>query len=315
VEQNIKGAGGGDLTATEWLSLNDQNRAIALDYALKPRTREIYGTSGGKVLLRYFRKHHDKYHELVSRLPELQTFFSEIPADADPSLLVPFWNNGWFPPLDAISLCALLYIHRPKRYVEVGSGNSTKFARAIIDRFELPTQVISIDPYPRADIDQLCDRVYRYPLEDAPRDIFDDLTEKDIFFIDSSHRSFQNSDVTVFFLEVLPSFAPSMIYGIHDIFLPFDYPESFVPRFYNEQFLLATYLLGGTSDEAVFPCSYVAAHAGEFDPLLKFGEQIGIGDTVLGGGAFWARKGVSPYEAEQRSRQERSSADKNDRAG
>ena len=65
------------------------------------------------------------------------------------------------------------------------------------------------------------------------------LSAGDMVFIDNSHRAFQNSDVTVFFTEVLPALPAGVAYGIHDIFLPDDYPAGWSDRFYNEQYLLA----------------------------------------------------------------------------
>ena len=291
VEQQIKGAGGGELSGAEWLALNTQNRAIAIDYAMKPKVRNVRTSAGGERLAAYFDRHAANFATLSGLIAELHPFFKAIPADADPAELTPFWNNGWFPPLDAMVLCMLIYANRPRRYVEVGSGNSTKFVRHAIRELGLDTKIISIDPYPRADIDRLCDEVVRQPLEDLDVAFFDDLDTNDILFIDSSHRSFQNSDVTVFFLEILPALQPGMIYGIHDIFLPFDYPESFVPRFYSEQYLLATYLLGGMRDEVVFPCYHVAHHPEHHRPWRAFGDDLGLGEGVLNGGAFWARKG------------------------
>src|SRR5262245_13665208 len=44
----------------------------------------------------------------------------------------PYWINGWVPALDSIALYSLLALHNPRHYVEVGSGNSTKFARRAI---------------------------------------------------------------------------------------------------------------------------------------------------------------------------------------
>lgn len=297
VEQQIKGADGGELSGEEWLALNDQNRAIAIDYALKPRVREVRASAGGKRLSTFFDRHAASFAKFAGLIPELRSFFRSIPADADPAGLTPFWNNAWFPPLDAMVLCMLIYANRPRRYVEVGSGNSTKFVRYMIREIGLDTKIISIDPFPRADIDRLCDEVVRQQLEDLDIAFFDDLDTRDILFIDSSHRSFQNSDVTVFFLEILPALPPGMIYGIHDIFLPFDYPESFVPRFYNEQYLLASYLLGGMHDEVVFPCYHVAHHPDYHRPWRVFGDELGLGEHALYGGAFWARKARPPFAA------------------
>ena len=45
----------------------------------------------------------------------------------------PFWDNGWFPPLDALAIMGLIKKFKPKIYCEIGSGNSTKFARKAID--------------------------------------------------------------------------------------------------------------------------------------------------------------------------------------
>ena len=40
------------------------------------------------------------------------------------------------------------------------------------------------------------------------------------FFTTGSHRVFQNSDVTAFFLDVLPRLKPGILVHIHDIFCP-----------------------------------------------------------------------------------------------
>ena len=290
MDQHTNGTDGGELTGEEWVALSREGRAIAVEYTLKPIERNLPYTAGGRIMAQRFAAQSDTYRNLAAHVAQLEPFFSETPRRADPAALTPYWENDWFPPLDALSLCALVHMNRPRRYIEVGSGNSTKFVRRLIRAMGLDTQIVSIDPFPRADIDDLCDVVLRQPLENIDQSWFREMDERDMFFIDSSHRSFQNSDVTVFFLEILPRLVPGTLYGIHDIFLPYDYPESFVPRFYNEQYLLAAYLLGGDADEIVFPCHYVARTPGEFEAYLKLGERLGLGQSVLGGGAFWARK-------------------------
>ena len=46
---------------------------------------------------------------------------------------------------------------------------------------------------------------------------------------------------------------------MHDIILPCDYPEHWRDRFYNEQYLLLAYLLGGADgDEIVLPVHWAA---------------------------------------------------------
>ncbi len=71
-------------------------------------------------------------------------------------------------------------------------------------------------PQPRNQIDQLADRVVRAPLESIDLRVFDELAENDILFLDSSHRALQNSDVTTFFLEVLPRLRPGVIVHVHE---------------------------------------------------------------------------------------------------
>ena len=101
-----------------------------------------------------------------TRLQRLQPFrdnFRRIAVKAPDDGSVPFWDNGWFPPLDAICLYGLVASPtNPRLYLEVGSGNSTKFVRRAIEDHKLRTKIISIDPQPRAVVDQLCDEVVRH---------------------------------------------------------------------------------------------------------------------------------------------------------
>lgn len=63
-------------------------------------------------------------------------------------------------------------------------------------------------------------------------------------FFDGSHRCFQNSDVTAFFLDVMPRLPSGILIGIHDILWPQDYPPGWKDRYYSEQYVLGAYLLG-----------------------------------------------------------------------
>jgi predicted O-methyltransferase YrrM len=146
--------------------------------------------------------------------------------------------NNWFPPFDGASLYGLIAERSPRRYIEIGSGMSTRFARQAINDLNLQTRITSIDPHPRADIDRLCDEVVRSRMEEVSREFWEGIGPEDLIFVDNSHRSFPNPDVTVFFSEVMPAFRPGTTWGMHDIFLPWDYPDEWRHRFYNEQYLL-----------------------------------------------------------------------------
>jgi hypothetical protein len=109
----------------------------------------------------------------------------------------------------------------------------------------LATTITSIDPQPRAEIDQLCTRVIRRPLEQVDQQVFFELTRGDFLVVDSSHRAFTNSDVATLFLEILPNLQPGVVLHLHDIFWPWDYPAAWGTRYYSEQYLLGCWLLAG----------------------------------------------------------------------
>ncbi|MBD2176628.1 class I SAM-dependent methyltransferase [Pseudanabaena sp. FACHB-1998] len=123
-------------------------------------------------------------------------------------------------------------------------------------------EIISIDPEPRLSIAQLCDQVYRVHLEDFNCDEFLSLVTSDtLIFFDGSHRVFPSSDVTVFFLNLLPSLPKGCIVHIHDIYLPNDYPPELQNRIWSEQYLLAAYLLGGAKHlQVLLPCAHLASN-------------------------------------------------------
>ena len=148
------------------------------------------------------------YGRRIEHLLGLADHFAAIPLEAPEEAPGPRWMNPWFSALDAIMLTGMLVRHDPRLLIEIGSGNSTKFARHAITTHKLRTRIVSIDPQPRAEVDALCDEVIRAPAEFVDPSVFSRLKAGDILFIDSSHRSLENSDVTSLFLEVLPELPP-----------------------------------------------------------------------------------------------------------
>lgn len=71
-------------------------------------------------------------------------------------------------------------------------------------------------------------------LENCDLADFEKLQAGDMLFMDGLHRCLVNTDATVFFLEGLPRLSRGVLMGIHDIFLPFDYPKPWVNRAYSE---------------------------------------------------------------------------------
>ncbi|HEX3365440.1 class I SAM-dependent methyltransferase [Phenylobacterium sp.] len=261
-----------------------------VDYPYRAEIRYGAGRPAHPELAGIIGEGRQRYHDLLTGWGPLQPDFADVPLGGRYDTPTPFWLNSWFTALDAIALTGFLKSLNPARFVEIGSGVSTKFARRAVKAYDLRTRLISIDPQPRNQIDQLCDQVIRKPLEQCPPEMFDVLEPGDIFFLDSSHRSFQGSDVTVFFLEILPRLKPGVIVHIHDIYLPYDYISGHLHRLWNEQYLLATALLFGAARfEILFPCWYVgrdpdlAAHG---DSLFRKGPMA---ELDLYGASFWLR--------------------------
>ena len=180
---------------------------------------------------------------LIDRFAQCREILALVPLEGSPDSGTPYWNNGWLENFDAAALAGMLVCNAPRRYMEIGSGNSTKFARHTVQHAGLSTSIISLDPEPRATIDALCDKIIRHRLEDCDLDLFDELEAGDILFFDGSHRVFTNSDVTVFFLELMPRLKSGVIVHIHDVFLPWDYLPEWKKRMYSEQYILAAMLL------------------------------------------------------------------------
>lgn len=228
-----------------WLYLKNRRQLIELDFPVTPKVRHGYGQPPEPLMLARLKAcSHQFASQMRTMLPLLEPMLT-IPSNPVADATEPNWVNPAFPALDAMALYGMIALHKPRRLIEIGSGFSTKFARRAIRDHRLDTQLISIDPEPRTEIDAICDEVIRAPLEDVPIEFFEKATSSDMIFFDGSHRSFQNSDVTVFFNEILPRLKSGTVFGIHDVFLPDDYPAAWLEWYFNEQYLLACWLLAG----------------------------------------------------------------------
>ncbi|MDB5467834.1 MAG: hypothetical protein JWQ46_2596 [Phenylobacterium sp.] len=262
-----------------------------VDYPYSASIRYGAGRPSHPELAEQIGRGRDRYAAFLAELGDIQADLAKIPLGGSYESPAPFWLNSWFCGLDGMALIQMLRRHDPRRFVEIGSGISTKFARHAVTAYGLRTRLTSIDPQPRSEVDGLCDHVIRKPLEQCDVGIFAALEPGDILFLDSSHRAFQGSDVTVFFLEILPRLKRGVIVHIHDIYLPDDYISGHVARLWNEQYLLAAALLfGGAAFEILFPCWFV----GE-DPELRAQARAALcrgplSELDLYGASFWMRK-------------------------
>ncbi len=262
------------------------------EYPVVPRVRWGWGRPPLAVLDDQFASARDAYSVLLAGFADHLPSLRAIPkASADPRQ--PRWDNDFFGGLDSVALYAFLADRRPARYLEVGSGHSTRFARQAITDQALMTTITSIDPAPRAEIDDQCDAVHRPTLQDAPAPRFDELEAGDVLLIDGSHMALMDSDAVVAFTELLPRLAPGVLVGIDDIFLPWDYPPTWVDRWYGEQYLLAAVLIARDPRwEVRLPTWWVSNDEQLRDAVAQFTDPA---DTAAGtvGVTFWMERTAS----------------------
>lgn len=267
---------------------------IVTDYPVSDQPR--YGTKAPPpaAIATMIEESRPRYRDFLAAVAAMKPLTDTIAIEPDADPERPYWNSGWLPPRDGVAMMHFLMKHKPKRFLEIGSGNSTKFARLAIRHAGLATTITSIDPEPRAEIDRICDEVIRSGLQDVDLAIFDALEAGDILSFDGSHRVFSDSDVTVFFLEVIPRLAAGVIVQVHDIFWPLDYPAEWGARFYSEQYLLGMLLIAARSKIEVLLANAFVDQDEELralardllpsDPALlgRFGEGVWAN-------AFWFR--------------------------
>jgi predicted O-methyltransferase YrrM len=264
---------------------------VFLDYPVTPAPRWGFGKPAHAALAEILGRNRESYRQTLASFLQFQEHLLKIPRTAAADSPQPCWVNKWLPPPDEAALYGFLGLNRPQRYVEVGSGQSTKWARRAIRDLGLATRITSIDPHPRAEVDALCDTVLRRRLQELPdAAVFDALEPGDIVFVDGSHRIFMNSDVTVFFLEVLPRLKPGVLVQVHDVALPYDYPPAWADWFYSEQYLLAFALLEGSARfEVVLPNAYVSGDAELAAVLGPLWQHPALAGVKGGGMSFWLR--------------------------
>jgi len=273
----------------KFLSPKYQN--LFLEYKVNFKPRYGYGKPVHPQLFSIINANRNKYHDLLNTALALKEQIWTIQdSSKENDQIKPAWNNGFLPGLDIVGIYTMLTEYKPKKYIEIGSGNSTKVTYKAKKDQNLITEIISIDPEPRAEIDNLADNIIRHPFEDTELDIIEQLNENDILFIDNSHRILPNSDSMVFFLEILPRLKKGVIVHIHDIYLPYDYPQFMCDRFYSEQYGLAMYLLANPKKyQTILPNYFVYSDKELSDTISPIWDHENLKNVEKHGGSFWIR--------------------------
>ncbi len=196
--------------------------------------------------------------------------------------------NDYFSSPDAEVAYALVRELKPKRIIEVGSGNSTRLFREAIQDGGLEAELISIDPVPRRSIESVASQVIKSSIEEIEGGrIACSLAENDILFIDSSHEVRIGNDVLHLVFNVLPKVKSGVLIHFHDIFLPYDYPREWIidRRWsqFQEQYLVQALLQDSLVYEVLWPGHYAQR------TLPNFADYF-AGYCGRFGSSLWMRK-------------------------
>ncbi|HZO58588.1 MAG TPA: class I SAM-dependent methyltransferase [Solirubrobacterales bacterium] len=198
-----------------------------------------------------------------------------------------------YPAVDAWVLQAFLRHLRPARVVEVGAGYSS-LVTARVNREYLDDEVrfTAIDPYPleflEAGVPGLTE-LRKERVQDTPLEVFEQLDEHDVLFVDTSHTVKTGGDVPWIFNQILPRLRPGVVVHLHDIFLPWDYPEDWVfqGKGWNEQYLAQSFLTWSSAFEVLFGTYWMIRR--HWDVLLRAFPQM-VPDDQRDSSALWIRR-------------------------
>lgn len=171
-------------------------------------------------------------------------------------------GNGHFGHADAALLFSMLLEYKPSRLIEIGCGFSSLLVMDVNDCFlGHSLEAAFFDPSPDAilgllrPLDPYRDHVHARRSQEIPANLFAQLGRGDILSLETSHVAKTGSDVSDIFSRILPSLAPGVLVHVHDIYYPFEYPESWVVqdnRSWNEAYFLRAFLQYNGSFRVLF---------------------------------------------------------------
>lgn len=208
-------------------------------------------------------------------------------------------DNGFFESVDTEMAYSMIREHEPKRVIEIGSGNSTQVLNAALrENDQEEYEHLIIEPEPTPLIRGADAKLMESKVQDVPMSVFNSLTEDDVLFIDSTHVGRIGSDVLYECLNVIPQLDEGVLLHVHDIFLPYEYPRSWVKKyhwFFNEQYFTQA-LLTGRDDEVLWSTyrnhkEHPELLESAFDSYDELGEGYEADDARGIPSSLWVRVG------------------------
>ncbi len=228
-------------------------------------------------------------HLLNEVFPQFRDEYDRFPTAPTDKPHEFYFDNPMFSGTDALALYCMVRHFRPRRIIEVGSGFSSRVsAQALVKNGA--GELTCIEPYPSELLETGfpgLSKLIPSKVQDVPLETFEQLGDRDILFIDSSHVVQIGGDVNYLFLEVLPRLAPGVVVQVHDIFLPHYGRRDWVTeqyRFWTEQDLLQAFLAFNSAYEVLFSNCYMTLR---FEAQMK---RTFSKSPWWGGGSFWMRR-------------------------
>ena len=192
-------------------------------------------------------------NEQINLVKGFSKFYSELPfSPTKDNLHRYFFENGFYSYTDGIILYSMIRHFEPKRIIEIGSGFSSA---VMLDTKEIffnnNIDLTFIEPYPDRlnslikESDKKQTKIIQSEIQKVSLDLFKELNEGDILFVDSTHVVKTGSDVNFILFEILPILKSGVLIHFHDIFYPFEYPQKWVVegRNWNEDYFLKAFLM------------------------------------------------------------------------
>lgn len=239
----------------------------------------------------------EKYLAFLEQLSEKYAQECKWPEEPTDNPKYFYLNNNCFSYGCASALHCIIRDNKPKRIIEIGSGNSSKIINAALQYNKTEgydTEYTIIDPYSEVDLNnfQKNTTLIKEPVETMNPEFFTKLEENDILFIDSSHACKIGSDVNFEILEVLPLLNKGVIIHFHDIDLPYEYSKVYATTptfrmFWTESYLLQAFLSCNKDFEIILPMRYMQCNYEDlFRRLFPHGNNIKNWHS----GSFWIKR-------------------------
>ena len=141
-----------------------KRQGFFIPYRYADQLKEMGSLASYKPIERMFDAAREAHIQFIENINKYAQILESIGENSPPG---PRWQQDWFPRLDGAAAYTMVREKRPTRIVEVGSGHSTRFMAEAVKDGGLATKITTIDPAPRATINQLDVTAIKNTVENA----------------------------------------------------------------------------------------------------------------------------------------------------